>query len=193
MRRRHFKYLKVHVTVYQVENANVSTSLNAHDLPFPQKSTSWGRQPPVDWYRALWWPSNDLDTSWCHKAELNDGNWHKSHQMRWHDSSHALLPFALPPPQEPATTQCWISTETYPVREQARFRLFAHYACILAEFSQKIITFSGKNWKWREKTSMYCIHVFVSVETNEKASLQWRALLGKLYFRELLGGGQWAF
>ena len=36
---------------------------------------------------------------------------------------------------------------------------------------------------------MYCIYVFVSVETNEKASLQWRALLGKLYFRELLGGG----
>ena len=36
---------------------------------------------------------------------------------------------------------------------------------------------------------MYCIYVFVSVETNEKASLQWRALLGKLYFRELFGGG----
>ena len=146
MRRRHFKYLKVHVTVYQVENANVSTSLNAHDLPFPQKSTSWGRQPPVDWYRALWWPSNDLDTSWCHKAEPSDGNWHKSHQMRWHDSSHAPLPFALPPPQEPATTQCWISTETYPVKKQARFRLLAHYACIFPSTISAlsiIVHFSG--------------------------------------------------
>ena len=123
--------------------------------------------------------------------------------MRWHDSSHALLPYALPPPQEPATTQCWISTETYPVKKQARFRLLAHYACIFPSTISAlsiIVHFSGifpenyyffrKKLKMKEKkTSMYCIYVFVSAETNEKASLQWRALLGKLYYRELLGGG----
>ena len=42
----------------------------------------------------------------------------------------------------------------------------------------------------KEKKFIYCIYVFVSIEINEKTSLQWRALLGKLYFRELLGGGR---
>ena len=124
--------------------------------------------------------------------------------MRWHDSSHAPLPFALPPPQEPATTQCWISTETYPVKKQARFRLLVHYACIFPRTISAlsiIVHFSGifpenyyffrKKMKMKkEKKNIYLlIYVFVSVEINEKASLQWRALLGKLYFRELLGGG----
>ena len=42
----------------------------------------------------------------------------------------------------------------------------------------------------KEKKNIYLlIYVFVSVEIDEKSSLQWRALWGKLYFRELLGGG----